>query len=60
MRVRPPPAMTVAPASPDIGLVEIRAIVLPRTSTCDGAESVAVLPSKMRTFSKIVAGGGAC
>ena len=37
-----------------IGCVEMRSIMLPRTSTLEGAESAAPLPSKMRTFSNNV------
>ena len=61
--VRPPPSMTTAPArrSAAIGVAETLSMRLPRTRTCDGPESCALLPSKMRTFwiSVTAAGGGA-
>jgi len=41
---------TVCAASAVIAADEILAILLSRTSTLDGAESVSLLPSKMRTF----------
>src|SRR5829696_745927 len=49
MSVRPPPSMTVAPAGGSIGASEIVAIVLPLTSTLEGAERALLTPSKMRT-----------
>ena len=48
--VRPSAAMTVTFGSTGIGYDEIRSIMLPLTSTLDGGESAALLPSKMRTF----------
>ena len=44
-----------------IGAAEILSMRLPRTRTCDGPESCALWPSKMRTFwiSVTAAGGGA-
>src|SRR5215470_3768217 len=36
--------------STGMGEGDMRSILLPRTSTFDGAESVVLLPSKMRTF----------
>ena len=48
--VRPPPAITVAPASAAIGAVEMRSMTLPRTSTLEGADSALLLPSNTRTF----------
>ncbi len=52
MSVRPFPAIRWAPPA-STGLVEIRAITWPWTSTFDGAERAAPpLPSKRRTFSK--------
>ena len=61
---RPPPATTRVPAlvSSEMGSTEMRAMVLPLTSTFEGADSAALRPSKMRTFSKSVGGplgGGA-
>ena len=47
---RPPPAMTRTFGSAAIGLVEMRSIRLPLTSTLDGEESVALFPLKTRTF----------
>ena len=49
---RPFAAMTrtLAFVSTVIGFTDIRSMVLPLTSTLEGAESVALLPSKMRTF----------
>ena len=49
---RPFPAMTrtSALASTVIGLAEMRSMVLPLTRTLEGADSAALLPSKMRTF----------
>src|SRR6516164_703004 len=55
INVRPPPSITRAPASTVIGLVEMRSILLPRTSTLEDVESVELFPSKMRTFWKSVA-----
>ncbi len=55
--------MTTAPTrrSAAIGAAEILSMRLPRTRTCDGPESCALLPSKMRTFwiSVTAAAGGA-
>nr|AIF26356.1 hypothetical protein [uncultured bacterium fosmid pJB190D12_contig II] len=58
--VRPPPAMrvTVAPPGAPIGAVEIDLIVLPTTSTFDGAVRRSDFPSKTRTFSNSTAFGG--
>src|SRR5262249_5431663 len=42
-----------------IGVEEIRSILLPRMSTDDGADSLPLVPSKMRTFWNTVA-AGAC
>src|SRR5215469_7528309 len=55
INVRPPPSITRVPASTVIGLVEMRSILLPRTSTLEAPESVELFPSKMRTFWKSVA-----
>src|SRR6516165_253332 len=55
INVRPSPSITRVPASTGIGLVEIRSILLPRTSTLEDPESVELFPSKMRTFRKSVA-----
>src|ERR1700678_2929467 len=56
--------MTITPGSAAIGSVEMRSTMLPLTSTLDGAESEAPLPSKMRTFRNSVAltlaGGLSC
>src|SRR5580704_3646020 len=59
MSTRPLAAITrtLAFASIVIGPAEMRAMVLPRTRTLEGAESVALLPSKMRTFRKSVGWG---
>lgn len=59
IRVRPPPSMVRVSArrSTGIGLVDILSILLPRTSTLDGADSVSPVPSKMRTFSNSTAEG---
>src|ERR1700692_1968993 len=42
--------MTVTAGSAAMGSVEMRSMMLPLTSTLDGAESEEPLPSKMRTF----------
>ena len=49
---RPFAATTRTPTfvSTVIGVTDMRSMVLPRTSTLEGAESAALLPSKMRTF----------
>ena len=49
---RPFAAMTrtLAFGSTAIGLAEMRSMALPLTITLEGAESAALLPSKMRTF----------
>src|SRR5215472_3693021 len=64
INVRPPPSITRVPASTAIGLVEMRSMLLPRTSTLEDPESVELFPSKMRTFWKSVvslcAGGLRC
>ena len=52
---RPPPAMTRRRPRPSIGSGEIRSIMLPRTSTFEGADSAGSTPSKMRTSVKSVA-----
>src|SRR5262245_57276495 len=56
INVRPPPSMMCVSAlrSTAIGCAEIAAILLLRTRTLEGAESAALLPSKMRTFWKSV------
>ena len=46
---------TSAPASVAVGLADIRSMMLLLTSTLEGADSAAFLPSKMRTFRKSVA-----
>src|SRR6185312_14252552 len=46
--------MTVTPDSAAIGEAEIRSMMLPLTSTWDGAERALPLPSKIRTFWKSV------
>ena len=46
------------PLSVGIGWVEIFSILLPRTSKLDGAESAALMPSKMRTFWNKTAASG--
>src|SRR5215470_16403287 len=60
MSVRPPPSIMTASGrwSAGIGAEEIRSILFPRTSTCEGPESRPTLPSKMRTFWNTVAADG--
>src|SRR5262245_50328732 len=63
MSVRPPASMSVVSArrSVGIGVAEIFSMTLPRTRTCDGAESRSDFPSKMRTLEKTVTDpGGPC
>src|SRR5215472_6962934 len=54
INVRPPPSMicVLALRSVGMGAVEMRSILLPRTSTLLGPESVPDFPSKTRTFWK--------
>ena len=55
--VRPSPAIRVTslPAVISIGVVEMVVMVLPVTSTLDGADNRSDLPSKIRTFSNRMA-----
>src|SRR6478735_8083691 len=55
MSVRPPPSITRVPGSGAIAAVEMRSIKLPRTSTLDGPDRRALLPSNTRTFWNSVA-----
>src|SRR3979490_1442675 len=64
--VRPPPSMMRVSAWRSVAMdcAEIVSILLPRTRTLEGADSVVFLPSKMRTFWNSVAPslaeGGCC
>ena len=51
---RPSALITFTSELTVMGLAEIRSMMLPRTSTLEAVESVALLPSKIRTFSKSV------
>ena len=57
INTRPAAATTRTSALPStvIGLVDMRSMMLPLTSTLEGADRTELLPSKMRTFSKSVA-----
>lgn len=55
--VRPPPSITVAVE--DAAASPIAAMLLPLTSTLDGAVNRAVLPSKTRTLRKRTSAGAA-
>ena len=61
MSTRPPPGMTVAPASAPGGIEPaeaMRSILLPRTRTSDGPDRPSPFPSKTRTFWNSVTGPG--
>jgi len=59
MSVHPPPGIrvTAMPGGSATGAVEIDLITLPTTRTFDGAVSLSVVPSKIRTFSNRTAAG---